>query len=566
MPQSSRNVLPAAVGAGPVPREVHAEHTRRTPSAVAEPHAEGLAEAQRRREPQRRRVSLPCSHVTSGRSSARTVIQLQYRCLPTSEAGASRRARAVTRCCSNVPERVLRRDGPQRLALRPTATSEAVAGLRERTVRLTVVQPRDLDRRGQRPATSTPCALSLATRADAAGRAAPATPGGGRTTTASRADRTSSRDCGVLAPSDADEAGGRTGSRRPARGFTRELEARRRSFELLRRGRELLGGGGDLLGGGADVSCAEAETCSAAAEDCSARSVTSLMSFSRRWPRRRRSPRRRWRCGRAGAHVLDGRRRSARTPRASARRSPRPPPCADACRRRRCTTLWVSRLDLADQPGDLAGRGLGLLGQLADLLGHDGEALALLTGAGGLDRGVQRQQVRLLGQGGDRARRCRRSARTCEASSWIAPADLLGRLAHGACIALGGPRRRLRRRPAGDRARLRRRRRASRCAVRARLPGGRWRRPRRPRRGRARPRGPGSRRPARSRRWRAAISPTARPVSSGGGSRPSAARRSRRRGGRCRRRRRSRPRRFATMPCRAWPSASSLDARRDVPW
>ena len=54
-------------------------------------------------------------------------------------------------------------------------------------------------------------------------------------------------------------------------------------------------------------------------------------------------------------------------------------------------------LDLADQAGDLARGGLGLLGQLADLLGHDREAAALLAGAGGLDGGVERQQVRLLG-------------------------------------------------------------------------------------------------------------------------------------------------------------------------
>ena len=41
---------------------------------------------------------------------------------------------------------------------------------------------------------------------------------------------------------------------------------------------------------------------------------------------------------------------------------------------------------------------LGLLGQLADLLGDDREAAALLAGAGGLDRGVERQQVGLLGE------------------------------------------------------------------------------------------------------------------------------------------------------------------------
>src|SRR5207342_706794 len=39
---------------------------------------------------------------------------------------------------------------------------------------------------------------------------------------------------------------------------------------------------------------------------------------------------------------------------------------------------------------------------LADLLGDDREAAALLAGAGGLDGGVERQQVGLLGDAGDR--------------------------------------------------------------------------------------------------------------------------------------------------------------------
>ena len=59
-------------------------------------------------------------------------------------------------------------------------------------------------------------------------------------------------------------------------------------------------------------------------------------------------------------------------------------------------------LDLADQPADLPGGGLRLLGQLADLLGDDREAAALLARAGGLDGRVERQQVRLLGDAGDR--------------------------------------------------------------------------------------------------------------------------------------------------------------------
>ena len=54
-------------------------------------------------------------------------------------------------------------------------------------------------------------------------------------------------------------------------------------------------------------------------------------------------------------------------------------------------------LDLADQARDLLGGPLRLLGQLAHLLGDDGEPAALLAGAGGLDGRVQRQQVRLPG-------------------------------------------------------------------------------------------------------------------------------------------------------------------------
>ena len=59
-------------------------------------------------------------------------------------------------------------------------------------------------------------------------------------------------------------------------------------------------------------------------------------------------------------------------------------------------------LDRADQPGDLLRGLLGLLGQLADLLGDDREPAALLARAGGLDRGVQCEQVGLLGDPGDR--------------------------------------------------------------------------------------------------------------------------------------------------------------------
>jgi hypothetical protein len=59
-------------------------------------------------------------------------------------------------------------------------------------------------------------------------------------------------------------------------------------------------------------------------------------------------------------------------------------------------------LDLAHEGRDLLNRPLRLLGELAHLLGHDREAASLLAGPGGLDGGVQRQQVRLSGDAGDR--------------------------------------------------------------------------------------------------------------------------------------------------------------------
>ena len=58
-------------------------------------------------------------------------------------------------------------------------------------------------------------------------------------------------------------------------------------------------------------------------------------------------------------------------------------------------------LDGGDPAGDVVG-GLGrLLGQVLDLGGDDGESLAGLAGAGGLDGGVEREQVGLLGDRGD---------------------------------------------------------------------------------------------------------------------------------------------------------------------
>ena len=142
---------------------------------------------------------------------------------------------------------------------------------------------------------------------------------------------------------------------------------------------------------------------------------------------------------------------------------------------------------------------LGLLGELAHLLGDDREAAALLAGAGGLDRGVERQQVRLLGDAGDRVDDA---------------ADLLGHRRRARSIALGDGRRTRARRASprsprhgasapscGDGARLlggvggRPARRGAVAAWRAATSLGR-------RRARLGDRAPGARRPARPRRRR----------------------------------------------------------------
>jgi hypothetical protein len=79
-----------------------------------------------------------------------------------------------------------------------------------------------------------------------------------------------------------------------------------------------------------------------------------------------------------------------------------------------CTSslvFWIAGHDLAEQTAgalggahavggevaDLLGGLLAALGELAHLGGHDREALAVLAGARGLDGGVERQQVGLVG-------------------------------------------------------------------------------------------------------------------------------------------------------------------------
>jgi hypothetical protein len=59
-------------------------------------------------------------------------------------------------------------------------------------------------------------------------------------------------------------------------------------------------------------------------------------------------------------------------------------------------------LDRRDDLRDLARGAVGFLRELSHLLGHDREPAALLTGPGRLDRGVERQQVGLRRDPGDR--------------------------------------------------------------------------------------------------------------------------------------------------------------------
>ena len=63
--------------------------------------------------------------------------------------------------------------------------------------------------------------------------------------------------------------------------------------------------------------------------------------------------------------------------------------------------LGGAGLDVADQLGDLPSRGCRPLRQLAHLFRHHGETPSVLARPGGLDGGIQRQQVGLFGDAGD---------------------------------------------------------------------------------------------------------------------------------------------------------------------
>ena len=59
------------------------------------------------------------------------------------------------------------------------------------------------------------------------------------------------------------------------------------------------------------------------------------------------------------------------------------------------------RLDVLDHLLDVVGRDGGLVGEPADLGGDDREAAAVFAGLFRLDRGIERQQVGLIGDLGD---------------------------------------------------------------------------------------------------------------------------------------------------------------------
>ena len=91
---------------------------------------------------------------------------------------------------------------------------------------------------------------------------------------------------------------------------------------------------------------------------------------------------------------------------------------------RRARDALDAAADVVDARGQAVERGARLddglgrvLGQLADLVGDDREAAAVLAGARGLDRGVEREQVRLLGDVGDLARQADAVARPPRAPS-----------------------------------------------------------------------------------------------------------------------------------------------------
>ena len=86
-----------------------------------------------------------------------------------------------------------------------------------------------------------------------------------------------------------------------------------------------------------------------------------------------------------------------------------------------------------DGGGDVHRGGGGALGQLAHLVGHHGKAPAGFAGAGGLDGGVQRQEIGLVGDVGNGARHVANLA-----DGLIQPLDGVVGVFDGAHHGLGG--------------------------------------------------------------------------------------------------------------------------------
>ena len=160
----------------------------------------------------------------------------------------------------------------------------------------------------------------------------------------------------------------------------------------------------------------------AAADDCSATVATSPTSASTFCePRRSRRSRAAISATRplvtSTASPISA--KDARPPRRSRRR----PRCAPRRPRRRSrarsVSVWISAISAAIDARPL----LGLVGQLADLVGDDREAAALLAGAGRLDGGVEGQEVGLLGDAADRVdhRADRARALAERRGSWPSP-------------------------------------------------------------------------------------------------------------------------------------------------
>ena len=148
------------------------------------------------------------------------------------------------------------------------------------------------------------------------------------------------------------------------------------------------------------VCCVEAETWSVETDERSATSATVTMSLrTRSLPSATSSMAAAIWATRSAISSTAASMRSKDARAASTAVTPCSPtslPASTASMARR-VWAWTS----LDQRADGGGGAAGLLGELAHLVGDDGEAAPVLAGAGRLDGGVEGQQVGLLGDAGD---------------------------------------------------------------------------------------------------------------------------------------------------------------------